>query len=182
MSTKQKLTAVLQILQSYETTKFSVDALASLMEDYEHIKYNVSDCGARLESMLPTVTSLVQIVDSRRSFAQTANVSRLTVLALVFVPLSFVSSLFSMNPELGPSSVHFWIYFAVAIPVTMVVVLLARPPWQTIRHFLKSVRQQELDTTVELGRQIRPCTSTFYSPEDEEYRERDSRSAKNPRL
>ncbi|PVH90834.1 hypothetical protein DM02DRAFT_508286, partial [Periconia macrospinosa] len=69
----------------------------------------VEDFGRRLETMLPVVTSLVQVIDSRRSFDETANVSRLTVMALAFVPLTYVSSLFSMSEKLGPGGSLFWV-------------------------------------------------------------------------
>ena len=90
----------------------------SLIEDYKHISTNINECGRRLESMLPVFTSLAQIMDSRRSFAETANISRLTILALTFVPLTFVSSLFSMNAINSPGGSYFWVYFVVAFLVT----------------------------------------------------------------
>ena len=79
--------------------------------------------------------SLVQVIDARHALAETANISRLTVLALIFVPLSYVSSLFSMNSQNMPGSPHFWVYFAVAVPVTLLVFLLARPPTWIGRTF-----------------------------------------------
>jgi hypothetical protein len=153
MSTKQKLRTINRMLKVYRSTQYPTDALASLIEDYEHLSYNVQDCGDRLENMLPTVTSLVQIVDSRRSFAETANISRLTILALVFVPLSFISSLFSMNERLAPGGPHFWIYFAVAIPVLMIVALAAKPPFRQLRRLLRWVRPQKVQTTDGLGKE-----------------------------
>jgi hypothetical protein len=168
MSTKQKLSGILRLLDFYQNSKIPRDIVAPLIEDYKYIEHNVSDCGARLENMLPTVTSLVQIVDSRRSFAETANVSRLTVLALVFVPLSFIASLFSMNQDLGPGGIHFWIYFVVAIPVTFCVVLVARPPWQAIRRAVKSLRRENSAITEEAKREARPSTKSFYARGDEE--------------
>lgn len=168
MSTKQKLNSILRLLKFFECWPNAQEAADSLLQDYQYIERNVSDCGARLESMLPTVTSLVQIVDSRRSFAETANVSRLTVLALVFVPLSFIASLFSMNQDLGPGGHRFWIYFAVAIPVTLVVVLLARPPWKAIRRGVRSLRKVEGVAAIEAGGNTRQFTRTFSSVGDEE--------------
>lgn len=168
MSTKQKLNSILRLLKFFEGWPNAQEASDSLLQDYQYIERNVSDCGARLESMLPTVTSLVQIVDSRRSFAETANVSRLTVLALVFVPLSFIASLFSMNQDLGPGGHRFWIYFAVAIPVTLVVVLLARPPWKAIRRGVRSLRKVEDVAAIDVGRKTLQVTRTFSSAGDEE--------------
>lgn len=102
--------------------------LERLRNDFEHLQDSIDAVGRRLESTLPVVMSFVQITDARRSFAETADISRLTILALIFVPLTFVSSLFSMNTENLPGSGDFWVYFAVAIPLTGFVVAIARPP------------------------------------------------------
>ena len=102
--------------------------LEHLSEDFEHIQDSIEAVGRRLESTLPVIMSFVQITDARRSFAETADISRLTILALIFVPLTFVSSLFSMNADNLPGSRNFWIYCVVAIPLTGLVGLLARPP------------------------------------------------------
>jgi Mg2+ and Co2+ transporter CorA len=142
MSSQQKVRAVARLLRSSEASDLRSESYTSLIEDYEHIAANMDECGRRLESMLPVVTSLVQIVDSRRSFAETANISRLTILAFVFVPLTFVSSIFSMNADHGPGGRHFWVYFAVALPVTLVVYLIARLPINEIRLLLKQFRRR----------------------------------------
>ena len=129
MMSQQKVRVVIRHLNSHAPSTLSHTAsVADVLEDYKTISNDIEDAGRRLENMLPVVTSLVQIIDARQSFAETANISRLTILALVFVPLSFVSSLFSMNSENVPGSEHFWVYFAVVIPVTAIVFLIARPP------------------------------------------------------
>lgn len=130
---QQKVRSVIRLLMSRNEPNGDIQ---SLLLDYEFISTNIEDAGRRLESMLPVVTSLVQIVDARRSFAETANITRLTFLALVFIPLNFISSLFSMNPANAPGSSHFWVYFVVAMPVTLVVFLVARPPWTQLRAML----------------------------------------------
>ena len=73
------------------------------------------------------MTSLIQIIDSQRSFAETANITRFTYLALVFVPLTFVASIFSMNDRFAPGGKIFWLYFATAVPMCVVVFFVARP-------------------------------------------------------
>lgn len=132
LNSQQKVGSVIRKLKSYSSEE-SENGTDPLLEDYEVVSSNIQSAGSRLENMLPVVTSLVQIIDARQSFAETANISRLTVLALVFVPLTFVSSLFSMNTENLPGSSHFWVYFVVAIPVTVLVFLVARPPTATMR-------------------------------------------------
>jgi hypothetical protein len=127
LNSQQKVGSVIRKLKSLSFGEG--DTMTDpLLEDYEVINSNIQGAGARLENMLPVVTSLVQILDARQSFAETANISRLTILALIFVPLTFVSSLFSMNTDTLPGSSKFWIYFVVAIPVTALVFLVAKPP------------------------------------------------------
>lgn len=97
MLSQQKIRAVARLIIANDTTSKRAQCWTLLKEDYEHIAANMDECGRRLEEMLPVVTSLVQIVDSRQSFVETTNIGRLTSLALFFVPLAFVSSLFSMG-------------------------------------------------------------------------------------
>jgi len=132
MVSQSKIKSILRFLSSkhHRAKKLEGD-LQFLSYDFEHINENIEAVGRRLESMLPVVMSFVQITDARRSFAETADISRLTVLALIFVPLTFVSSLFSMTTDNLPGNPGFRVYrsyFLVAIPLTLLVVLIARPP------------------------------------------------------
>jgi hypothetical protein len=148
---QQKVRSVIRLLKSRDELDVDVQ---SLILDYEFISNNIEDAGRRLESMLPVVTSLVQIVDARRSFAETANITRLTFLALVFIPLNFISSLFSMNPTNAPGSSHFWVYFVVAIPMTLLVFLVARPPRRQLQEIFN-----RFDTWRRRGTPFRPGES-----------------------
>jgi hypothetical protein len=105
----------------------------ALKEDYDFISTEISEYGKRLEDMVPLVTSAAALIESRRSLTETANVTRLTILAVVFIPLSYVAALFSMAESFGPSGSLFWVYFATAIPLTGVVGLVARPPMSLLR-------------------------------------------------
>jgi hypothetical protein len=145
LNSQQKVGSVIRKIKAHNATEpdaGSRAAMEPIIEDYEVILNNMQTAGARLENMLPVVTSLVQIIDARQSLAETANISRLTVLALIFVPLSFVSSLFSMNPANMPGSSHFWVYFAVALPVTFLVFLVARPPTAALQAFIHWFRER----------------------------------------
>ena len=110
-----------------------------LIEDYENISAMVDIYGRRLEAMVLVVTSLVQIADTRRSIREAANVTRLTNLALLFVPLSFVTG-FSMNETV---TVHGLArYFAVAISLCALVFFIARLlPYVRIDRIAGTVRR-----------------------------------------
>jgi CorA-like Mg2+ transporter protein len=134
MSSQHKINSIIRVLRSRRSTG-SADSscLQTLITDYEYIYSNIEAIGHRLESMIPVVTSMVQIVDARQSFIETSNINRLTILALVFIPLSYISNLFSMNPTIAPGGSHFWVYLVVAIPITLLVLIIARPPLPEIR-------------------------------------------------
>lgn len=137
MASERKIKAILTMLDAHPPSSDS----SSLAEDYNSILATIVDLGRRLESMVPVVTSLVYIIDSRRAIDETANVSRLTVMALVFVPMAFISSLFSMNEKFGPGGRFFWVYVVVALPVTIAVVFVAKPPLEIVRMAYTCIRR-----------------------------------------
>ena len=139
MSSRAKIRNTTRFLKVNLKSDENSELWSSLIEDYEHIAVQLDEHSLRMESMLPVVASLVQIVDSRRSFTETANVSRLTILALIFVPLSFTSSLFSMNDEIGPGGNQFWVYFAVSVPMTLAVLFIAKPPFKVLHSCFTAI-------------------------------------------
>lgn len=128
MASSHKLRYVIEFLKNHGKDDRDKESINQLIEDYEHIALNFGIYNRRLEATVPIVTSLIQIIDSQRSLLETANITRLTYLALIFVPLTFVASLFSMNDKIPSSAGCFWLYFAVAIPTCALVFLIARPP------------------------------------------------------
>ena len=130
MSSQEKIDLVIRFLTTQETFCYGdeQEEIEEVLDEFLHLAKSMETYGQRLENMLPVLASVIQLVDSRRSFAETANISRLTILALVFVPLTFVASLFSMSGEIAPGQRRFWLYFAVAVPMTLLVFVIARPP------------------------------------------------------
>ena len=91
----------------------------SVKDDYKFMIEAVRVDHRRLDSVATLIASLLQIFESRRSVLESASLTRLTYLALFFLPLTFVSGLFSMSGDIAPGFPRFWIYFTVAIPVTI---------------------------------------------------------------
>ncbi|KAH8891970.1 hypothetical protein GQ53DRAFT_806349 [Thozetella sp. PMI_491] len=137
MQNSHKLHAAIKFLQALSVAGTDLDEEAHqrvlLTEDFKHIDAMLGLYSARLEAMVPVVTSLVQIGDARRSLSQGKNVNRLTLLALLFVPLAFVSGILSMSDE-APNSTMISLYFEVAIPITIGVYCFASLPsvWKAI--------------------------------------------------
>lgn len=104
-----------------------------IVKDLDQLSRQIEQYGQSLERIIPVVTSMVQLLDSRQSIAESVNVKRLTYVALVFVPLSWVATLFSMPGDFAPGQSKFWLYFAVSLPLCTIVVvfslLVNLPTW-----------------------------------------------------
>jgi hypothetical protein len=125
-SSLNKMRSLAREVESLRSDSPFSETWESLIGDIEHVVSRIDIYGRRFDAMVPVITSFIQIVESRRSFAETKSITRLSYLALIFVPLTFVCSLFSMSGDLAPGKQEFWIYFAVAIPLVAVVFLVAR--------------------------------------------------------
>jgi hypothetical protein len=141
LASMDRIGHTIRYLKLQESAKTSSGDWTALREDYEFISTSIQENGNRLEAMIPVSTSFIQLVESRRALLESTNVTRLTVLAVVFVPLSYVASLFGMNEKFGPGGKYFWSYFAIAVPITLFVLVVARVPkrdwfsfrWQRVR-------------------------------------------------
>jgi len=63
----------------------------------------------------------LSILQGRLSVAEAKLVSTLTWLGLIFIPLSFSTTIFSMSGDFQPGGTRFWVYFAVAFPMLCLV-------------------------------------------------------------
>ena len=128
IATAQKIRYAVEFLK-YRTIKNEDKKLSALIrQDYEQVAFNLDAYSRRLEVMVSVDTSLVQAIDCGRSLIETMNISRLTYLALIFIPLTFVSGLFSMNDQIAPGGKLFGLYFGISIPLCILVFLIAHPP------------------------------------------------------
>ncbi|KAI1213574.1 uncharacterized protein F4807DRAFT_470863 [Annulohypoxylon truncatum] len=97
----------------------------TLREDFRYLSTQIEHYSRALEFILPVATTTMQLAEARRSIIEAANVRYLTYIALVFVPLTFASSLFSMQEGFIPGQGNFWIYATVAVPLMIVVLALS---------------------------------------------------------
>ncbi|RYO96171.1 hypothetical protein DL765_011652 [Monosporascus sp. GIB2] len=86
----------------------------------------------RIDRLASIVTAAINIEDARRGYAANKNVNRLTLLATLFVPLSLVASLLSMQPDVERLRNTAVLWAEVAIPSAFGVWLIAKilnPAW-----------------------------------------------------
>jgi CorA-like Mg2+ transporter protein len=85
--------------------------------------------------------SLAGLREAHESVKYADSVGRVTTLAFIFIPLSFVTSFFGMNVrEFGTGDVQIWVVPAVAAGLALVIGLV----WSFSRRFCRQV--QELRT------------------------------------
>ncbi|KAL8950502.1 MAG: hypothetical protein Q9222_003466 [Ikaeria aurantiellina] len=104
----------------------SENTLLALEKDFEIIYADLNKLHERSERIMSVVTAVMSIEESQKALQQDRSLARLTWLATTFVPLSFVSSFFSMNDNINTLRKTFWIYFTVAIPVTLLALVATR--------------------------------------------------------
>jgi hypothetical protein len=101
---------------AYETEHHSTPS-ETLAKDTRQI---LRACMELIDRSSRSLLAEMQIVDSRRSIAEAESVSKLTELAFVFIPLSFVASLFSMQVHELDGGVPIYTFALVAIGFVLV--------------------------------------------------------------
>jgi Mg2+ and Co2+ transporter CorA len=118
------------------------EALCKLRHDFSTIQEDLETVRLQLESMVRVVTTIMALEDNRRSNEQNRNIARLTYLGVIFVPLSFVSSFLSMTSDVTSLSQTIWIYFALAIPITVIALSILQ--WGHIRDWLARLAKKRI--------------------------------------
>ncbi|KAF2120274.1 hypothetical protein BDV96DRAFT_642116 [Lophiotrema nucula] len=100
-------------------------AALRLETDFKMLHQLASMLIKRCEDGIEDARSSFMIAESRRTTESARGVTRLTLLAFLFVPVSFTSTFFGMNfPELGQGSLHIWAWFAFSVPVFILALVV----------------------------------------------------------
>ena len=142
MSTVAQLRQNLDALQSF-TSDASSRRWKSLLQDYERILQEAQQQVSMLAQKMSFLASMASLRESqmaieqaKKGIQQNERVKRLTQLAFIFIPLSFVTSLFGMNiTALGTGSAKVWMV-VVSVIVTYFVISLS---WILLHHYARIV-------------------------------------------
>jgi Mg2+ and Co2+ transporter CorA len=109
--------------------------------DFLRISKAIDVLQERVDRLTDIVTSEINIEDSRRGLVENHNMARLTWLATVFIPLSFISSMYSMNEDITSLKTTYGWYWLTAVPFTLSVMLIgwmvgteSWTPWKDVYH------------------------------------------------
>lgn len=93
-----------------------------LLEDYEQLLVRCIELSKMCTWGITLAMNKATIEESRKAIEQSERLKKLTLLATLFIPLTFSSSLLGMNIDLlGQNAVKYWWFFVLCVPTTLVV-------------------------------------------------------------
>jgi hypothetical protein len=108
--------------------------------EFEIILEQLHFAKARSESLSPIILGACSILEAQLRAAESSHVDTLTFMAGLFVPITVVSGIFSMSDEYLPGRPHFWIFWATAIVVIILVVLITHR-FPRFRFMIQTLRR-----------------------------------------
>ncbi|KAF2203539.1 hypothetical protein GQ43DRAFT_438725 [Delitschia confertaspora ATCC 74209] len=91
-------------------------------KDFHYIYYRLKILKRRVDVLMQAMTGLASIAGNRQNLEEAKRVKRLNLLALLFLPLAYTSSLFSMSDNFKPGAKWFWVYWVSSVPVILITV------------------------------------------------------------
>ena len=110
------------IREDFMSSKSS--AISELKDDFLELQAALAEVIGRSDRIQSSVANIVSITENKKAIRLNQIAMRLTYLAVVFVPMTFVSGLFSMQADVTQLAMTFWIYFACAIPLTILAFIV----------------------------------------------------------
>lgn len=105
--------------------------------DYRNVYQRLKDLQARADLLGQSLNGLASMAAYRLAQEDASRAQGLTFVGLLFIPLAYVSGLFSMSDAYRPGSDLFWVYFAVSIPAVVLVLIAAYLSNRSFRRDLK---------------------------------------------
>lgn len=113
------------------------ELFADITEDFVRLQTAFSQVQARLDQHAAKEVASQQLAAATQSLAESQNLARLTWLAAIFIPMTFVSGLFSMTDNVGGITDTFKTYFAVALPLVVGSLVVAQWGSAILRHIVQ---------------------------------------------
>lgn len=89
--------------------------------DFQVLHLRFGDVRRHAELLNTAITGLTSISGNQKALREAKSTKALTLVGLVFIPLAYTATLFSMTESFGPGGERFWVYFAVSVPLIIFV-------------------------------------------------------------
>lgn len=114
---------------------------AGLWQDFEYLLDRAERLAADCDTGMATLANNSQLEESRRSHKTAREVAKLTVIATIFIPLSFVCSVWGMNfAQLGSGTQPLWMWVVTALPIVSLSLLVYR--WDAVVKLFGSIKNK----------------------------------------
>jgi Mg2+ and Co2+ transporter CorA len=107
------------------TSPFLLEHAKDMEADFIYLQDKALASSRRIEKNIDLLTALVSIGEGKQTLDENHALARLTLLATVFIPFSTVATIFSIQGGYGPGQGMFWLFWAIAIPLTGLVLILS---------------------------------------------------------
>ncbi|KAF1810841.1 hypothetical protein P152DRAFT_450828 [Eremomyces bilateralis CBS 781.70] len=108
---------------------------SDIIRDYHSLLDHLNTLQHRTEKIMSMATAIISVEESKKAMVESRNMSRITYLAFVFVPWSFVTGFLSMSDEINHrSAMVYGVFFVTAVPLSILAVVLAAY-WEQIMRW-----------------------------------------------
>ena len=106
----------------------SESAAKALERDYEHLLERIGILSGRCQARMNVLMNKAMIAESNKAIIQAEEVTKLTRLAFVYIPISFTASFFGMNlePLVNNTTNSIWLWFVVSMPVLVISLVVMK--------------------------------------------------------
>ena len=121
----RNLGAILIVLRASKTWHAPEDEWTNPIPDFQFVDEHLRHMKEKAASLVAAFSGLAEIIANRRSLLEARAASALGFVGTVFVPMSLVASILSLPNDFRPTGPHFWQYWAVAIPLVLIIYVSA---------------------------------------------------------
>lgn len=113
------------LLTDPELQRRSQDANDDVLRIFKFVLRRAQALNTRSQSLMTLLSHRANIAESNKQIKQAQDMAKLTRLAFVFVPLSFIASFFGMNLQpLVEQGYQLWLYAAVSLPAVALSIIV----------------------------------------------------------
>ena len=130
-------TIMLQLRIPFENPALNNTGWKESIADFQFLRLRFREISERANALNGSIAALAGLTNNRqameaqelalkaaeRSIREAKSVKALTIIGIVFIPLAFVASLFSMSDPFRPGERLFWMYFVISVPLLGLTVL-----------------------------------------------------------
>jgi hypothetical protein len=109
---------------SADAITFAARHAQELEKDLQYVLNNMSISISRIEKNITLLMALVTISEGRQGIQENKGIALLTLVATIFLPSETVATILGLQTQYGPGANNFWVLWAVALPLTVLVVAI----------------------------------------------------------